>query len=316
MSLALLCSGQGRQDRGTFTLLADEPAARPIFDAATAPLGTDPAEFCRTAPEETLHANREGQLVCVARALAAAAALFPDGAPPETIVAGYSVGEMAAWGIAGVWSPTDTLVLVERRAKAMDMAGGPDDQLAHVRGLARETVERLARRFDCAIAIVNPGRLFIVGGTRAATEAFCAAALDAGAARAGPMSVRVASHTPRLAGAVAPFATALAAVPAKSPALRLMTAGGATLVTRPDRALAGLAAQLAETIDWAAVLEALAERGVTTILELGPGRALADMAAAALPTAEVRALDDFHSLAGARAWLKDHLGRCTAGVGE
>ncbi|TWB70728.1 [acyl-carrier-protein] S-malonyltransferase [Nitrospirillum amazonense] len=316
MSLALLCSGQGRQDRGTFALLPDEPAARPILDAATALLGAHPAEFCRTAPEEALHANREGQLLCVARALAAAATLFPHGASPETIVAGYSVGEMAAWGIAGVWPAADTLALVDRRAKAMDMAGGPDDQLAHVRGLSREAVERLARRFDCAIAIVNPGRLFIVGGTRAATEAFCAAALDAGAARAGPMNVHVASHTPRLADAVVPFATALAAVPAKSPALRLMTASGATLVARPDRALAGLAGQLAETIDWAAVLEALAERGVTTVLELGPGRALADMAAAALPTAEVRALDDFHSLAGARAWLKDRLGRCTAGVGE
>ncbi|TWB15309.1 [acyl-carrier-protein] S-malonyltransferase [Nitrospirillum amazonense] len=316
MSLALLCSGQGRQDRGTFALLAYEPAARPILDAATRLLGAHPAEFCRTAPEEALHANREGQLLCVARALAAAAALFPDGAPPETIVAGYSVGEMAAWGIAGVWPPADTLALVDRRAQAMDLAGGPDDQLAHVRGLARETVERLARRFDCAIAIVNPGRLFIVGGTRAATEAFCAAALDAGAARAGPMSVRVASHTPRLAGAVAPFAAALAATPTQAPALRLMTASGATLVTRPGQALAGLAAQLAETIDWAAVLEALAERGVTTVLELGPGRALADMAAAALPTADVRALDDFHGLAGARAWLKGHLGPCTSGVGE
>ncbi|MEA1672107.1 ACP S-malonyltransferase [Nitrospirillum sp. BR 11163] len=306
MSLALLCSGQGRQDRDAFVLLAEDPAARPVLDAAAAVLGKSPADFCRTAPEEALHANRAGQILCATRALAAAAALFPDGAPPETIVAGYSVGEMAAWGIAGVWSSADTLALVDQRVEAMDAAGGPDDQLAHVRGLARETVERLARRFDCAIAIVNPDRLFIVGGSRPATEAFCAAALDAGAARAAPMGVRVASHTPRLAGAVAPFAKALAAVPAKAPALRLMTASTATLVTRPGQALAGLAAQLAQAIDWAGVLEALGERGVTTVLELGPGRALAEMAATALPTAEVRALDDFRSLAGARTWLKGH----------
>nr|WP_211106560.1 acyltransferase domain-containing protein [Nitrospirillum iridis] len=299
----MLCSGQGRQDRDSFSLLADAPAAVPAFAAAAAILGDHPANFCRTAPIATLHANREGQILCVTRALAAAAALFPNGVPADTIVAGYSVGEMAAWGIAGVWPPAETLRLVDHRARSMDVAGGPDDQLAYVRGLPRGTVERLAERFGCAIAIVNPDRLFIVGGPRSAAEALCAAALREGAARAAPMAVHVASHTPRLAGAVAPFAAALAAIPTQRPTLRLMTASGATLVSRPQQALAGLAGQVAETIDWAELLEALGERGVTRILELGPGRALADMAAAVLPIAEVRALDDFRGLAGARAWL-------------
>lgn len=303
MTLALLCSGQGHQNREMFGLFATEPAAQPVFEAATAVLGTNPTDFCRTAPEAALHANREGQILCVARALAIARALFPVGAPSETMVAGYSVGEMAAWGVAGVWSLMDSLKLVDQRARAMDAAGGPDDGLGYVRGLPQAVVEQLASRFGCAIAIVNPDLLFIVGGDRPSIDALCTAALEEGAARAAPMTVRVASHTPRLAGAVVPFDSALASVAMSRPTLRLMTASGATLVADPLRTQMGLARQVAERIDWADVLEALGERGVTAILELGPGRALAEMAATALPAVKVRAVDDFHSLSGIKAWL-------------
>ncbi|MGZ9718979.1 ACP S-malonyltransferase [Rhizobium miluonense] len=303
MTLALLCSGQGLQNREMFRLLATEPDAQPVFEAATAVLGTHPTDFCRTAPDAALHANREGQILCVTRALATARALFPNGASNETMVAGYSVGEMAAWGVAGIWSPMDTFKLVDQRARAMDAAGGPDDGLGYVRGLPQMAVEQLATRFGCAIAIVNPDLLFIVGGDRRSIDALCAAALEEGAARAAPMMVHVASHTPRLAGAVAPFDKALTSVAMSRPALRLMTASGATLVADPHRAHKGLARQLAERIDWAGMIEALAERGVTAILELGPGRALAEMAAAALPAVSVRAVDDFYSLTGVKAWL-------------
>lgn len=303
MTLALFCSGQGHQNREMFRLLAAEPDAQPIFEAATAVLGTDPMDFCRTAPEAALHANREGQILCVTRALAIVRALFPTGAPSETMVAGYSVGEMAAWGVAGIWSPMDTLKLVDQRARVMDAVGGSDDGLGYVRGLPQVAVEHLANRFGCAIAIVNPDLLFIVGGDRRSIDALCAAALQEGAARAAPMMVHVASHTPRLAGAVAQFDNALASAVMNRPILRLMTASGATLVTDPHRARKGLARQLAERIDWAGMVEAVAERGVTAILELGPGRALAEMAAVALPSVMVRAVDDFHSLAGVRAWL-------------
>ncbi|MGO4570123.1 ACP S-malonyltransferase [Rhizobium sp. 2YAF20] len=303
MTLALLCSGQGHQNREMFRLLATEPDAHPVFEAATAVLGTRPTDFCRTAAEAALHANREGQILCVTRALAIARALFPTGAPSETMVAGYSVGEMAAWGVAGIWSPMDTLKLVDQRARAMDAAAGPDDGLGYVRGLPQAAVEHLVGRFGCAIAIVNPDLLFIVGGDRRSIDTLCAAALEEGAARAAPMMVHVASHTKRLAGAVAPFDNALASVVMSRPTLRLMTASGATLVADPHRAQKGLARQLAERIDWADVIEALAERGVTAILELGPGRALAEMATIDLPAVEVRAVDDFHSLSGVKAWL-------------
>jgi [acyl-carrier-protein] S-malonyltransferase len=303
VTIALLCSGQGRQTRGMLALVAGLATSRAPLQAASALLGGDVGDFLNRASDDDLHADRTGQILCVTRALATAAALFPDGAPSDTLVAGYSIGEVAAWGVAGVWSPADNLALADARARAMDAASGPDDGLGYVRGLPRAAVDTLTARFGCAVAIINPDRLFVLGGPRQAIASLCEAALAEGAAHAAPMPVRVASHTPRLAAAVAPFEQALATFPARRPTLRLMTATDQRLVLDPAKASAGLAAQVANTIDWAAVLEALAERGATRVLELGPGSALADMARPVLPKAAVRAADDFHTLAGARAWL-------------
>jgi [acyl-carrier-protein] S-malonyltransferase len=73
---------------------------------------------------------------------------------------------MTAWGIAGIWSPERTLHLTAARAEAMDAASGTDDGLGFIRGLPRECVDALVARFGCAIAIVNPDLLFVIGGER------------------------------------------------------------------------------------------------------------------------------------------------------
>lgn len=284
-----------------FDLFAGDPVAAPILEAAGIVLGQDVRAVLRDATAEQIHANRTGQILCVARGLVAAACLTP--AEP-CLVAGYSVGEMAAWGVAGIWSPESTLRLTAVRAEAMDAAGGPDDGLGYVRGLDRDCVETLVARFDCAIAIVNPARLFIIGGAHAQVERCCLAAVEAGAAAARPIAVHVASHTGRLSGAVAPFRTALAASAPRRPGR------GRTLIGAADAALVdgvrdlpGLAGQVATTIDWAATLEALVERGADRMLELGPGTALADMVRARYPRLAVRAVDDFRSVAGVAAWI-------------
>lgn len=301
MTLALLCSGQGRQGRDMFALVADAPPAAPILAAAGTLLGQDVDALLGSADDAALYANRTSQILCVTRGLAVAACLELAG---PVLVAGYSVGEMTAWGVAGLWSPEETVRLTAIRAEAMDAAGGPDDGLGFVRGLPRDRVETLVDRFDCAVAIVNPGLLFVIGGARAAVERCCAAALQAGAVSARPIAVHIASHTPRLSAAVPAFRTALETSALRRPAPGRMLIGAAdTAIVRGARAIPGLAAQIDTTVDWAATLDALVERGVDRVLELGPGTALADMVRSAYPMLDVRAVDDFRSLGGVAAWV-------------
>jgi [acyl-carrier-protein] S-malonyltransferase len=298
---ALLCSGQGRIERGMFSLFAGAAQVEPIRAAAGELLGSGLDDFFQNADDDDLTANRAGQILCVSRALAAATMLAPEG---PFYVAGYSVGEMSAWGVAGFWDEADTLALTARRAELMDAADN-DGGLGFIRGLDAATTHKLLLDHRCAIAIRNPGNLFIIGGARADVADCCAAALRVGAASARPIAVRVASHTPRLAAAVEPFMRLLASKPARSPrvGVTLMGAADAQLVGSAQAGVGGLARQLSTMVDWAAVLTALDERGVVRFLELGPGSALAEMVHAAFPNVEARAVDDFKTLEGAKRWF-------------
>ena len=104
VTLALLCSGQGPQHPAMFAL-TDVPEAAALFSHAAALLGgRDPRALVRDADDVTLHGNRVGQILCTLQTVAALAAL-PDLTRRRRIVAGYSVGEVGAWAVAGADRP-------------------------------------------------------------------------------------------------------------------------------------------------------------------------------------------------------------------
>lgn len=310
MTLAILCSGQGRQHRDMFALTGDAPEAADLFAHATTLLGgRDPRDFVRSEPVEALHHNRAGQILCTLQALAAAAALG-NAVPRGAIIAGYSIGELAAWGAGGLLDASVTLDLAARRAEAMDAATHAGDGLIFVRGLSHDDVDRLCRRYDAAIAIVDPGDAFVIGGGRQALSKIAADARAMHAARLVDLPVEVASHTKRLAEASAVFRETLrsasVAFPPAAGARILSGIDGAPVVSA-EAGLDKLAAQISQTVQWANCLQGCLEAGATTFLELGPGHALAAMVAGLWPDLPARSLDDFRSLQGVRAWLVRHL---------
>ncbi|MCJ2070216.1 acyltransferase domain-containing protein [Methylobacterium sp. J-030] len=306
MTLALLLSGQGGQNPGMFDLTADHPAAQAIFAAAKPLLGdVDPREVARRGGD-ALHENRTGQILCCVAALAGWQAL--GAAPVErTIVAGYSIGDLAAWGVAGRLEPTDVLRLAARRAEAMDAASGTGFALAGIRGLGLDALDALATAHGCHLAIRNAADSGVVGGARDALEALCRAAHARGAQRAAILPVHTPSHTPRLRDAAEAFREALRRTPVRRPALgapRLVSGLDGAVVFRNDHGLDKLATQIAQCIDWAACLEACREYGADRVLELGPGHALATMARSTLPDARVHALEEFRTITGVQDWLE------------
>ncbi len=149
MTLAILCSGQGGQHRDMFALTGDAPEATHLFaHAATLLGGRDPRDFVRSESDEALHRNRSGQILCTLQALAAAAGL-EDIIPHGAIIAGYSVGEVAAWGVGDLFEPVLTLDLAVRRAEAMDAATCAGDGLIFVRGLSHDDMTAPLRAPRC-----------------------------------------------------------------------------------------------------------------------------------------------------------------------
>ncbi|RUL65740.1 malonate decarboxylase subunit epsilon [Dyella dinghuensis] len=305
MTLAILCSGQGSQHADMFDLTGDAPQAAALFAHASELLCQDPRSLVKRAEREVLHANRTAQLLCTLQALSAAA-LLDDALPKRRCVAGYSVGEVAAWGVAGLIGARETLDLVAVRASAMDAASHGDESMLFIRGLGKASIEQLCAGREAAIAICNPADAWVLGGRRAALETIAKEARRLGAARVVPVPVKVPSHTYLLAGASVAFGHDLADIRLRaSPTVgtRLFSGidGDAVLDAKND--VNKLALQISQPIQWARCLDACVEAGAIAFLELGPGRALAEIAAGAYPHIPARSIDDFRSVQGALDWL-------------
>ncbi len=303
MTLAILLSGQGGQHPAMFDLTADWPEAAPVFEAAKPLLGMDPRDLAKSG--EGLQGNRTGQILCCVSALAGWS-VIAAAKPGRAIVAGYSIGDLAAWGVAGRLDPATVLRLAAARAEAMDAASGEGFALAGIRGIGLQTLTDLARSHDGHLAIRNAPDSFVVGGRRDALEHLCREAMERGAQRAVVLPVATPSHTPLLKTASSRFRDLLAKAELHRPlpsAPRLVSGLDGAPVFDARTGLDKLARQISETIDWAACLEACGEYGADHVIELGPGHALATMAQAALPAARVHALDAFRTLDGVLDWI-------------
>ena len=304
--IAILCSGQGTQHPGMFDLVAQAPAAQPILEAARDVLGKEPQPFVREADAATLFSNRIGQILCCTQALAAWAIIRPH-LPGTTVLAGYSVGELAAWGCAGLLEPKEVLRLAIIRAEAMDAAGGSDTGLEAIIGLNRTQVEGLCRAQDAHIAIINGEDFFIVGGKKNALETIRDEANAAGATSAMILRVAVASHTPLLAEASQRFGEVLARLDLPklpAPRVRLLSGVDGDVVFDVRKGSHKLAAQISQPLHWSACLDECRAAGAETVLELGPGHALTGMARRMFSETQIRSVDDFRTPAGVVTWLQ------------
>jgi [acyl-carrier-protein] S-malonyltransferase len=222
------------------------------------------------------------------------------------VIAGCSVGELAAWGCAGALDGASTLRLAQRQAALMDAAAPSDGGLAAVVGLRRPTLERILARHAVFIAIVDDVDSYVVGGPRAGLEAACQEAAARGARRTVRLPVAVPSHTPLLREATEQFRAVLReACPRLPPArYRLLSGIDGDTIYDIETGIDKLARQVSSTIDWAACLESCRSAGAEAALELGPGTALSHMAAALFPEGRARAVGEFRTLAGLRSWLR------------
>ncbi len=289
-----------------FDLLADAPEAAAVFAAAKAALGgRDPRDLVRQAGQDELHANKAGQILCCTQAMAAWAVLG-DVVPRPLVAAGYSVGELAAWGVAGVLDPKAVLGLAAERASLMDAATEQPSGLAAIRGLSRQKLEPLCRAHGCHVAILNAPDQMLAGGRRTSLDALVRDAKAHGAS-AKVIPVAVASHTPLLRRASEQFRAALGEVKPPGvlpPDARLLSGIDGNAVFDLRDGMDKLARQIQQAVDWAACMDACQSSGITRVIELGPGNALAHMMRTAAPDSDAHSLSEFHSLEGARHWLK------------
>ena len=304
--LVILCPGQGAQHAAMFDMARTDPAAcralEQWFDDPE--LGQ---VLAATRDDDARFTNRVAQPSIVAATLAMWAALAP-GMPAPAVVAGYSIGELSAYGVAGALDPLATVKLALERARLMDACldeGGAQAMVA-LSGLPRTEIDPLLQHVGFHPAIVTGDDSMVAGGLAAQREQLVEAAQAAGA-KPTILPVAVASHTPLLQNAVAPFAALLRAARWRTPGFPVLSGISAEPVHDAAQAMTELPRQIAEPILWRECMDALAEAGATVALELGPGAALSRMLQARHPRIACRSVSEFRSLDGVRSWLDRNL---------
>jgi [acyl-carrier-protein] S-malonyltransferase len=224
-------------------------------------------------------------------------------------VAGYSIGELAAYGVAGALAPADVVSLAAQRAALMDDCVGPDQPhgMLAVSGLEEAALQALLPARALHIAIDTGEASFIVAGLRDALTAL-AAACERRGVHATWLPVKVASHTPLMHAAAGNFRPLLEAATWSEPAFALLSGTSANPVHQRHQALQALTEQIETRIRWSACMDAIAEAGVTVALELGPGAALSRMLRERHGHIEARSATEFRSLAGLAGWLRRRYG--------
>jgi [acyl-carrier-protein] S-malonyltransferase len=303
-SIAFVFPGQGSQSVGMGRdLAATSSAAAAAWGAADAALGEPIGRLAWDGPADRLDRTENAQPALLAASMAILGALrerwTAAGLEPPTpaFAAGHSMGQYSALVAAGALSLEDGVRLVRRRGELMQSSGGGrDGAMAALIGLDDATLPDLLARAGAhgTFVVANrnaPGQV-VVSGERAAIEAGAEIAKELGAKRAIVLPVSVAAHSPLMLEAADGMRDALANVTVHDPSITLLANADGRPITTADGARTELVEHLTAGVDWVGAVERMTTAGVTTFVEVGPGKVLTGLIKRIAPDVEVIAADD------------------------
>lgn len=276
------------------------PAVRAVYEEASSILGYDVAQLCFEGPVERLNLTEHTQPALLVSSAAALKALEPAGLTPLA-VAGHSLGEYSAVFAAGGLSFRDTVALVQKRGRYMAEAVPPGTGLvAALLGLSADIVRAVCQEaaFAGVVAAANfnsPGQV-VIAGEKAAVERAIEIAKSKGCKKAIPLPVSVPVHTPLMQGAADRLAAEFDGVTWRDLTVPLINNAEAVALQRSADIRASLVRQLPSSVRWEESVQAMANMGVTTFVEIGPGTVLTGLVKRILPGAVTANVHDQKSL--------------------
>lgn len=283
---AFVFPGQGSQAVGMLDAWGDHPAVRQAVQEASDALGEDLGALIAQGPKEALALTTNTQPVMLLAGVAAWRVWQAEGGALPDAVAGHSLGEYSALVAAGVLSLGQAIPLVRLRAAAMQAAVPVGvGAMAAVLGLDAEKVKAVCAQVTAdlggaevveAVNFNDPGQT-VIAGSKTAVDAAGAAMKTAGAKRALPLPVSAPFHSSLMQPAAEQLKAALAGITFAAPQIDVINNIDVAVVHEGAAIADALYRQAFGPVRWVESVQALKARGITHVVECGPGKVLAGM---------------------------------------
>ena len=273
---AYLFPGQGAQFSGMGKDLYEaSPMAKDLFNQANEVVGFNITKIMFEGTADELKETKVTQPAIFLHATILAE-VMGDAFQPD-MVAGHSLGEISALVANRTIAFSDGLLLVSKRAQAMQKAcEAQPSTMAAVLGLDDDIVESICTATPGIVVPANyncPGQLVISGEVDAVGKA-CEAMKEAGARRALILPVGGAFHSPLMEPAREELAAAIEDTQFTEPACPIYQNVTTIAVTDPSEIKKNLVSQLTAPVKWSQSMQNMISDGATKFIEVGPGNVL------------------------------------------
>jgi [acyl-carrier-protein] S-malonyltransferase len=256
-------------------LYDNSPLAKELFEKANQILGFSITDLMFAGTDEDLKQTKVTQPAIFLHSVILAKTLGDSFQP--SAVAGHSLGEFSALVAAGALSFEDGLVLVSKRAQAMQKACEQNPStMAAILNLEDSVVEDVCASIDDVVVAANyncPGQL-VISGSNAGIDKACEMLLAKGAKRALKLPVGGAFHSPLMEPARVELEAAIAATTFAKPVCPVYQNVDAQPYTDPEQIKKNLIAQLTAPVRWTQTVENMTKDGLMSYVEVGPGKVL------------------------------------------
>ena len=313
-NFAFVFPGQGSQAVGMLDAWGDHPAVAGVVAEASDALGEDIGRLIREGPKEALAMTTNTQPVMLVAGVAAYRAWLSEGGAAPAVVAGHSLGEYSALVAAGVLTLAEAAPLVRFRAQAMqDAVPAGSGAMAAVLGMdAKRVIEgcsEAVRSFGIGTSEVveavnfNDPAQTVIAGSKAAVDKACEVLKAHGAKRTLMLAVSAPFHSSMMKPAADKLRQMLARTVLAPPRVPVINNIEAKSESDPERIRAALYEQAFGPVRWVECVRAIRDRGITTVVECGPGKVLAGLCKRIDPELTGLAVYDPATLAAAKDLL-------------